>query len=388
MLLPMASVSPAVLVLKEGGTLEGEILNPDEVSRKIYRIKTPAGLEISLDARLVEREQRRERDVLIEYNATAPFTENTVENHHYWAKWCGERQLPDQAKLHWQQILELDPDHADARTVLGYSKDKTGGWFSRQESRINKGLVQDRGQWKTQYQIDVEQILEDQAKEARYWRDTVRNLSRRLPQSEAELREIQDPAAFFALREALVDERDPRNQVILLRTIVRLPSIFALQFVTGWSIRPEGDTSEDVRRICLEELQKRVSEYPEARQYMIATYRSSLRSVKNLEIIELAAKALGDMGGAEAVPELIDALIFVQAEVIQAPSQGYSVGPGRSGLVQGTPPPRRVENRIPNQAALSALIRLTGVNHGFDQDAWLEWYRRSQRTPTFDLRRN
>ena len=383
----MASVVAAVLLLKDGGTIEGDILNPDEVSRKVYRIKTVAGLDISLDARLVEREQPRERDVLIEYNAKAPFTENTVENHHFWAKWCGERQLPHQAKLHWQQILELDPDHTDARQVLGYAKDRSGDWYLKQDSRTNRGFVQVRGNWKTRYQIEVDNILDTQAQEDRYWKDTIRSLYRRLPQSEAELREIQDPAAFFALREILVDERSFRNQVTLLRTIVRLPSVPALQFVTGWTIRPDEDTTEDVRRICIEELQKRINEYPEARRIVIDTYRDSLRSIKHPAMIELAARALGDMGGVEAVPELIDVLVLVQTEVIQAPQQGYSFGSGGSGISQGTPPPRQEIRHYNNQAALSALIRLTGVNFSFDQARWRVWYRQSQRAPSFDLRR-
>ena len=387
-LLPMASATAAVLLLKDGGTLEGEILNPDEISRKVYRLKTKDGLEITLDARLVEREQRRERDALIEYNAKAPFTENTVENHHFWARWCGEQQLPDQAKMHWQQILELDPDHADARTVLGYSKDRTGTWYSQQTRRENQGFVQDRGRWKTTYQIEVENILADQEKESLHWRDTIRNLCRRLPESEAELMRIRDPAAFIALREALRGENNPRHQIILLRTLVRMPSDQAFQFVIGWSIRPDG-TTEDVRQTCVEEIQKRISENPDARQHMIATYRSALRSVPDPDIIRLAAKVLGDVGGTEAIPELIEVLVTVRTEVVQAPTQqGYSFGSGGSGITHGTPP--TITRNIPqqNQAALTALMKLTGKNYGFDKEAWQTWYWQPQRAPNINLRRN
>jgi len=385
-LLPMASARAAVLLLKDGGTLEGEILNPNEISRKVYRIKTANGLEISLDARLVEREQRRERDAVIEYNAKAPLAENTIENHLYWATWCTGQQLPDQAKLHWQQVLEFDPDHPDARKILGYTKDQTG-WVSLRDKRENRGFVQDRGRWKTPYQIEVETILADREKEDRHWQNTIRDLCRKLPQTETELLAIRDPAAFVALRDALIAENNPTNQVVLLRTLVRLPSIGAFQFVAGWSIRPDG-TSEDVRQICIEELQKRISEYPEARPIMIDVYRSSLRATTALEIIHLAAKVLGDIGGYAAVPELIEVLVTVRSEVIQAPSQGQSFGPGRSGINWGTPPPKVVKTPQHNQAVLTALAKLTGVNFGFDQAAWREWYRQSQRAPSFNLRRN
>ena len=385
MLLPTASA--AVLFLKDGGTVEGEVLNPDEISRKTYRIRTTDGLEITLDARLVDREQRRERDALLEYNAKAPFTDNTVENHHFWAKWCGEQQLPDQAKVHWQQILELDPDHRDTRIVLGYTKDKTGDWVSSQDRLGNKGYVQDKGRWRTQYQIEVENILDNREKEARYWRDTIRDLSRKLPQSEADLLTIRDPAAFAALRDALLAETNPRYQVILLRTLVRLPYDGAFQFVVGWSLRTE-ETSEDVRQVSIEEVQKRIREFPEARRSMIAVYRDSLRPTTHPEIIGLAAKVLGDIGGVEAVPELIEVLVQVRTEVIQTPQQGQSFGSGGSGINWGAQPPKTITTPLPNQAVLSALQKLTRVNFGFNQAAWRDWYRQTQRVPTFNLRRD
>ena len=86
MFFPMTVSGTTILLLKEGGTLEGELLNPNELSRKSYQIKTAGGLEVNLDARLVERVQSRERQALVEYHAEAPFTENTLENHLAWAR--------------------------------------------------------------------------------------------------------------------------------------------------------------------------------------------------------------------------------------------------------------------------------------------------------------
>ena len=385
---PATSVGATVLLLKNDGILEGELLNPpDEINRKLYRIKTAEGLEISLNATLIERIQGREREALIEYNTTAPLTENTIENHLYWAKWCYEHQLPDQAKLHWQQILKINPDHTDARRILGYIEDSTG-WVLQRDRQENRGLIQDQGRWKTRYQIEVANILENQKKEQLRWQKTVKDLCQKLPngQAETELLAIRDPAAFIALSDTLIDEKNPQKRIILLRSLVRLPYNRALQFVTGWSVRPD-EPSEEIRKICVEELQKQIKEYPEIRQIMIETYRDCLRSNVSLEIIRLAAKALGDVEGYEAIPELIDVLVITKKETYQEGSSGHSFGSGGSGINQGQ---RTISqtNTIQNQEVLTALRKLTGENFQFDQTAWRNWYRQPQRSPSFNLRRN
>ena len=387
LLLPTISVSgTTVLLLKDGGTVEGELLNPDEINRKLYQIKTADGLEISLDYKLVERIQNREREALIEYNREAPLTNNTVENHLHWAKWCNEHQLPAQAKVHWQQILELDSDHVDARHVLGYHKTSTGGWESQQEKLASKGYVQYQGQWKTQYEIEVAKMFEERKKVADHWQRTVVNLCRRLPQTEADLLAIRDPAAVFPIRSILVNENNPQKRKILLRTLVQIPDRRALEFVAGWSIRPD-EPFEDIRKMCVEELQSRIKTQPEIRQIIIATYRNALRA-KNVSpiIINMAAEVLGNIDGYEAVPELIDVLVVAKTEILQPPQQTYTFSPGRTGISQpGQPVP--ITKGETNQAVLSALNKLTGVNFGFNQMAWRNWYRQPLRSPSLNLRR-
>ena len=379
-----------VLLLKDGGTLEGELLNPDEISRKSYRIKTAGKLEISLDARLVERVQNRERPALIEYYAKAPFTENTIDNHLFWARWCSENQFPDLSRLHWRQILEIDPDHAVARQILGYTRDQNG-WVSDQEKRENRGLVQYRGRWRTPHEIEVETMLESRRNAEIQWRNTIRDLTRRLPnnQAETQLLAIRDPAAFVPIRDALLNalsnERNPNIRRVLLRSLVRIPHAGAVQFVVGWSIRDE-EPYDDIRLMCVEEVLRLSHDNPELRQIMMETYRSALRT--GIEpIVNMAARILKDIGGYEAVPELIDALVMMRTETFQEQQPAYSFGPGGTGLSQGA---RTIKNqrRIPNQAVLAALTELTGRNFLFDQAAWQEWYRQSQRSPSVNLRRN
>ena len=386
-LLPVISASETtVLLLKDGGKLEGELLNPGEINRKLYQMRTAEGLEISLDYKLVDRIQSREREALVEYNRVASLTQNTVENHLYWAKWCNEQQLPVQAKVHWRQILELDPDHGDARRIFGYTKTATGGWESQQDKLASRGYIQYQGQWKTRYEIEVAKMLEEQKKAADQWQRTISTLYRRLPQTEAELLEIRDPAAVIPIRNVLVHENNPQKRMVLLRTLVQIPDKYALELVAGWSIRPD-EPSEEIRKMCVAELQRRLNTQPEIRQIIISTYRNALRSKKvDKVIINMAAEVLGNIGGREAVPELIDVLVVTKTELLQPPAPTYSVGGGKSGFTQpGKPVPITITES--NQAALSALAKLTGVNFGFDQTAWRQWYRQPLRSPSLNLRR-
>ena len=385
-LLQMRSVATStVLLLKDGGTLEGELLNPDEISQKSYRIKTAEGLEITLDAQIVDKIQKQESEALIEYNRDAPLSGNTVENHLFWAKWCTDRQLPEQAKTHWQQILEIDPDHTDARAILGYRQTPTG-WEHPRDKLERRGLIQYQGRWRTHYEIEVENILENNKNEADFWKRTISTLYRRLPnpQAETELLSIRNPAAFVPIRDILVRELNPQRRIMLLRLLLQIPDARALQLVAGWAIRPD-EPSENIRKMCVEELLNRVKDQPEIRVHMISVYRSTLRANADPKVINLAAQVLGEIGGYEAVPELIEVLQTTRIETIQAPVPTYSMGPGRSGFGQGGGPTTRVVS-VDNQTVQAALRRLTGKDFGFDRAAWQNWYRQFQRSPSFNLR--
>ena len=381
-----------VLLLKNGGSLRGELLNPDEINRKTHRVKTAEGIEITLDAKLVERIQPRERDALIEYNRDAPLTEKTVENHVAWARWCTERQLFEQSKVHWQQVLELDPDHVDARRVLGYIQTQDG-WESHRDRLEGRGLIEDRGRWKTPYEIRVSSMLGNREQAEQQWERKIRELLGRLPHTQGELLSIRDPFAVIPIRNVLADRRfsnQPHIRVLLLQVLMQIndPDWLALQLVVGWTIRPE--ENEEIRRLCLEEVQKRINAQPEIRGIVIAVYRSALKTKDN-QVVYLAAEILGNLGnvgGREAVPELIDALETTVTDVHRTQAQGPSFGPSGSGGLQWGTSTVRNQRLVGNQAVLAALVKLTGENYGFNQEAWRAWHRQPYRSPPLNLRRS
>ena len=58
---------------------------------------------------------------------------DTIEGHLDVARWCIAKKLEDQAHAHLTRVLELDPNQAEARRLLGYRLDR-GSWLSDQET--------------------------------------------------------------------------------------------------------------------------------------------------------------------------------------------------------------------------------------------------------------
>jgi hypothetical protein len=66
------------------------------------------------------------------YRAARGRYPQTVEGQLELARWCAGRGLADQARAHLSRVLELDPNHVQARELLGFQK-INGSWVSREE---------------------------------------------------------------------------------------------------------------------------------------------------------------------------------------------------------------------------------------------------------------
>ncbi len=72
------------------------------------------------DSRMAEYRHRREE---------AP---QTLEGQLALAQWCAKRKLDEQARAHLTAVLEIDPEHSQARHLLGYRR-VDGTWLSTEE---------------------------------------------------------------------------------------------------------------------------------------------------------------------------------------------------------------------------------------------------------------
>ncbi|GHT09897.1 hypothetical protein FACS1894170_01220 [Planctomycetales bacterium] len=325
--------------------------------------------------------------VLEQYETKAAAMKNTVEEHRAVAKWCHENQLPDKAKYHWNQILELDTDNQEARTALDYQKDKSG-WILRTDKLENRGLVRDKGEWKTRQQIEVENILAERDAGVKKWKKKITAIRKDLPsaKAEAELLDIDDPLATEPLIEAIKTEKNLQKSMTLIRAAANNPSLQTLCFIADISMNPSAP--ETLRNHCVDELRECLKRRSDARPVIAAIYCSYLNPGNYLpDIINEAARILGELDMDNAVPQLIDVLVTTHKFVRQESAEQNSFGSGVVGIARGSKTIRQKMDSS-NQGVLSALKKLTHENYSFDQPTWRQWYQEQQRIPPeYNLRR-
>lgn len=375
-----------VFLLKEGGKIEGELLNPDEVPRKVYRIKLDGDMVIVLTSKLVERVRKGEREVLLEYNTFAPFEEDTIDNHLRIASWCSDNFLPDLARKHRLRILDHNPDHKEARQNLGHIRADDGTWITRQEKFAQSGLIKTKGnRYRTQQQIEVEQILENRRKAGVLWDKRIGQLRAALPgdKARAELLAINDPAAIRALSEHLSAEPNEDSRIVLVKTLANIRTHASLNAIARWAISPKEGVRE-VRTVCFEEL----IEHPEALPGITGYYLALLNPANDNRMINAAGFALGQLNAKTAIPYLIDALETVHERqvILQGPAPTF--GADGNAVMGGGQKKITQRNLMQNREVLGALIRLTGVNFQYDKNRWKAWLIDSRKTAHFNARRD
>ena len=112
-----------------------------------------------------------------------------------------------QRQAHFRRVIELDPNHAEARRTLGYSQ-VDGQWVTYDEVMIKRGYVRHNGKWMLPQEIEIaenKQKLEaaqqewfQKLKRWRSWFGTDRD-----QQARANIASITDPDAVRALATGL-----------------------------------------------------------------------------------------------------------------------------------------------------------------------------------------
>ncbi|MBN1912539.1 MAG: HEAT repeat domain-containing protein [Pirellulales bacterium] len=363
-----------VFVLKSGGRVFGELLNPDQSPRKTYVIKTAAGQVTLTAAQVKQRYPRPEAE--IQYDKIRGDYPDTVQGHWDLAEWCREHKLTDQRETHLRRIIELDPDHKMARGLLGYQF-FDGKWQTHDVLMTGRGLIRFEGNWLSAQEIRSIQQQREAKKAVLEWRKRLWQSSRwlggpRTADAIKELQEVRDPAATSTLIDLLGKDRRYDAQRLYAAALQRIGTGYALKALAEQAVK---DKDKEVRLLCLDELKK--VKNPD----LIAHFVGYLKSKDN-KYVNRAAVALREMKDPSAMWPLIDALVTVHRYKVTSGNPGQtsvefnSLGGG--GLSTGSST-QIVDQPINNHAVLDALIYLadqTGskVNFDFDVAAWKYWY--------------
>jgi len=380
-------------VLTSGAKIRGQWLNRKERSAGYYLIETEYGGHVRLDSAAVasvRRPVRAESD----YERFAPRAKDTVEDQWKLAQWCRQHGLKRQAREHARRVIELDPQHADARRCAGYGYIE-GRWVLRKDHLADKGYVRHEGEWRLPEEIELEQARratelaqKDWYAKLKLWRSRLGG--ERAQESLRKIQAIRDPLALEGLTKMLQSERDRRVRLLYVEVVGQVEGAVAAKALLDFSMN---DPDDEVFHACVEQLA------PRATPPVVRRLAHTLKDNNNVRV-NRAALALSQLGDKSVISPLIDALVTTHQHVKAgsgATTMAMTSGPQASNgslhrsssqhFLDGVPSnfSNRTDNgsvttyQATNQEVLKALTSMTGVSFGFDQRAWRNWYAVEQR---------
>lgn len=385
----LASV-PGVLarelfLLENGGQIEGELINRDEKPRKTYVIKTSSGAQITLERSQVKKVVHR-RPEEVEYERIKDSYPDTVEGQWALAEWCRENRLSSERKTHLRRVLELDPEHVQARRALGYMRVE-GKWMTEEEIMTARGYVRVGSRWKLPQEVELEEQRRKEELAVKEWYGRLKrwrgwiDSSSRAEEGWEQISKITDPAAVEAIGRYLGEEQDPRIRKLYIEVLAQINVPAGYRIMTLSSLN---DPDLEVRLTCLDFLDD------EPRPAVVEMYVKHLRHKDNT-LVNRAAVGLARMKDTSAIAPLIDALVTTHKFLISnSPAGQTTAGFGTGGgAFQFGGGPKYVSRKLQNPDVLDALVTLTGgMNFQYDIAAWKKWYASQKKSSTLDARRD
>jgi hypothetical protein len=377
-----------VIELASGGRLDGKVLPSDEASKSLYTIELAAGGRMTIPRAQVSKIVTIS-EAQAEYQKRARTSPDTVDGHWKLAEWCREHKLLDDRRRHLERIIELDSNHAAARSALGF-QNKNGQWMNRDDIMASRGLVRFDGQYLAPQQVELlKQQKETRVTQAE-WSNRIEQLRRsltgrrqdRFAKARAEIESIQDPHAADAIVAALRRENDPALKRLWIDVAARLNAPSAIDALVNLSL---SDPEEDVRNECLDKL-------IQSRRTGLATpFIRALKDKDNV-IVNRAGAALKLLNDRAALGPLIDALITkhrIKVSDANPDQQSYTMSKDGGGFSFGGGGPQFIVQSMRNPAVLDALVTLSGgTSFDYDQVQWRSWLAAQAKAAAVDIRRD
>ncbi|QDT14365.1 HEAT repeat domain-containing protein [Alienimonas californiensis] len=342
LLLTAAAVSPAparadVVVLKAGGELRGEFVG-DPTRGESFVIRTQTGATVR-----VERSEVRDwayRDAGRE--AFERRFDRTPDDPDAWwalAEWALQNRLRPERDRALRKLLTFDPDHEEARLALGHRLDR-GEWLTPAQWRGRNGLVL---YGRRAVSPEEKALLEaadarDAAekawfRQARQWERALSDPAR-AGAARAEMVRVTDPTAIPAFRQFFAESSDSRVRMLYVQVLARMPETAP---VPALAVQAMGDVDDLVREQAVRALAEETAPHdgPARAGAAQPLLRDGLRNDANVTV-RRAAAALGALGDANAVPDLIRSLITTHQYKVAVPeTSGAGVSLGANGAVGG-----------------------------------------------------
>jgi hypothetical protein len=169
--------------LRGGGRLNGVVVQKTD---RTITIETGPG-QVTLPLSLVEKIVESRSVIAIWQERSSALASDDIGGWAALAAWAEARDLVTQARIAWQHVLALNPQHVDANAALG--RVQMGGvWVSREEAYRAQGLVPFEDRWVSP--AEHESLLQQRAAESAAALGQ-REAALRLREAEARAREAE-----------------------------------------------------------------------------------------------------------------------------------------------------------------------------------------------------
>ena len=337
----------------------------------------------------------RESSELTEYKSKAANAANDPEANYQLARWCKDNSLSHQYKYHLHRVIALSPDHAKARSALGYVKQTGGEWILYSLQQRGKGLVLTKSGWDFP-EVVAKRELRDEAKVTanKYRKELARAVTPYLKANNDRaagflntIRGFTDPIAAGAVAEQL--ERSRGKKVSAREADLRMEFITLLgkhrNYTSIEALVKTGleEPSALIREAAIAELQKHGS------SSAIATCLPMLRS-SNPRVVDQALRMLRFFPDRAHVMAYIGALITTHKTEIAA-GAGTSAGFGNDGSGSFSAGGKKtvIVKNIRHPDALALLKEVEpGADYSYDEQAWRKHFAAQWNYYTGNLRRD
>jgi hypothetical protein len=416
-----------VIELRGGGQVQGKVVpdpkNKDRVQVWLLRGRNPLSFQKGQIVNVI-----RQPSPLDAYVVKRAKGSSTAAAQLELGSWCDQNSLPDLARLHYENALSLDSTLEEAHRKLGHVY-HDGSWLSRDDLSAAQGLVKYKGRWITAEEKSKREVVAQTTAAQTSWLRRIKLLRQaiingpedRRREAESQLMSIRDADAVVPLVRVFGQDDRPRR-ILLALVLSTIGSPEATRALVG---RVLNEPDSEVRQVTFDHLKQRDE------PGVPGQFARALAS-EDIQVINRAAWALGNLQTVEAVPRLVSVLVTSQQRIVLQPTTtvnplaqatipgpgptlrgmtnggivvqsppvvGYGVvaygmsavpwsqvtpglamstglSPG-SQLSPGAPEPKVATFTYRNVEVLSALQKLTGQDFGYDVESWSRWVARS-----------
>jgi hypothetical protein len=340
-----------LLHLVNGKTVEGKVVH-DTVSGK-YIVTTDTGIVAEFPADQVVKLERS-RTALDDYQrrlgAVDPGDRSALVDLAIWAR---ERRLHSEHRDLCRRILALDPNHEMARRALGYVVFENR-WVPESELEKNlgsRGLVRFQGEWMTKEE-ESRRLFEDARAEVSRLFDTVASENRHLQEFAIERLMAYRHERAAELFASFIDDAREIVRVVAAGALARHPA-------RGKDRANERASAEITRRL-FDRLLATTSK-PEVEALGLA-----LRYFQPAESFALAVDLLAKSRVSDIRRTRAQDIVIAALRKDQVPTLCRTL--------------IAVENGERREAAgiRDVLVRVFDVDHGYDIEAWLAWWKQAE----------